>query len=751
MQIPLSSHALGYGDQRYAVPLTQEFFDYFDHRDLETRSGGMLEVLPGDDQVTVKLHLPVGDSEECTFMRVYRNEDIIRAEDIDPNGSEIPALGVWPDFCDAGWRGNFAIHAGPPHSKLRIQPLTLDRTEIPKTTRDDGNSQVWECSSPVLGFALFFEDDREKTVPIGMVLRKEANSAARLDQRLAWDVSLDFGTSNTHVCYRASGKAEIHELSLERRLLPLTKGSDALVREAAINLYPERGLRNAPIAVPLATVLNNREEITSFRDRQRGSPFFPCLEYEPYLNEYEVIDVKWSGSDAGIKEYLKGLVRHIAAEARKGGVATLNFHWSFPLSLPANQRRAMQAFWNTLRAEEIWGDLKLTVPQPGISESEATLRAIASHTPPILPVGTGRSLVIDVGGGSTDVAFWSPSGMEEQFSLKLGGSDLLNPLCTQEAVRDALIRACTGREPDDFIRSKFELRTAILTNYCLSHGTSSDGVRFGDMNPCSHPIPQHLFGASEDLAMDRGPWSVARTAIYLFFSGLSFYLGLCSREWIKKSKSEDGSQEGGFLSLYFGGRGSNLLAWLFNDSKYLRQVLKDAFMQGLTSEGHSAQSLEVGIQGPVFEFHRDLKPKTEVARGLLCPPVVKAFGMEDQLNEQTMPVEHGWKIDGDKQPLHWNHRLSRSDMAHLKAPSREDYSHTYIARFLEAVVPVHARALSLDEDLKGISPNWMAISEKVRQSVDERFPLQPLFIWELTSVIEAYLALRFGMVRGVGQ
>jgi hypothetical protein len=61
-----------------------------------------------------------------------------------------------------------------------------------------------------------------------------------------------------------------------------------------------------------------------------------------------------------------------------------------------------------------------------LSESEATCRTLAWFPKSPVPVGAGGlCIAVDVGGGSTDFAYWSKGNLLDQFSFKLAGNDVL--------------------------------------------------------------------------------------------------------------------------------------------------------------------------------------------------------------------------------------------------------------------------------------------------------------------------------------
>jgi hypothetical protein len=717
VELPLARTAMQRGSAKLALPLTPAFFEYFDAQDLADH-GDMLKVNEADQTVIVTLRLPLSGGRSMAFEKTYnRASDVLRWE-------PTPAFAVWPDFYAEDWQENFAAFAAPLDTSkgdFCAAPLLADGKMMVPSVNDRSQLpvRIWRCVSPPIGFSLTYRNPGSNvTLPVGLVLQEELQHPAAISETTAWGVSLDFGTSSTVVMARKKdGDPELLSLAGRTRFL----SESPLADDISLSLYPAAGA-----VPPFCTLLYEREATLiggGSSDYTLRFVYFPGERKKPLPN------VKW-GTKGGqaeqeqLKQYLEGLVRYIAAEARFQGVGKLKFNWSYPLALPANALRAMSDFWSTVARTYTRGRSMTVEVGESVSESDAVCRCLASLKTQVIPIRADTlTIAVDVGGGSTDVGFWSAGNLLDQVSCKVAANDVLDPRWVElEDFPRQLYWICDRSEIKDEVWKGMRDRASIYLNQLLTQAKDDAGKVFNDLNPATHPVPLsiHKHGAQDP------PWLYLRSMAYLFFNGISYYLGLHAR----KLQSQTGVKE---IYVYFAGRGASLLNWLTTDNKKLEQILCDAFQQGFVRDNPGCSPVAVTLVGPAIKFMRELPPpKHEVAIGLLCGRlgvVAKA--------PTTVVGEVRWK-SADGTEIGWNTEVTAAQLANLKPP--DDHESSYAYELLKIVLPRHADINLEMTGLQKLTLPTAAIQERLRRSAEvSEQVLQPIFACELKTLMDKYL------------
>ena len=692
VELTLSDRALHRGGVEIALPLTPAFLRFFRYDDLKAQPD-LLSVTTDRQDIVVRLRLPVFGEAPLTVERRYRRG-------IDTARVPTPVLALWPDFYSPDFSGNVALYCGD--GDLSVRPL-LDGGATLESSGAGPGQRLWTHKAPPIGFALYLKDS-----PAGIVLRESLPAPEKLRSDRTWTVAVDFGTSNTHVLVdEGGGNAPPLPLDLRGRTLCLTEAREEF-REALRYFYPQ----TAP-KLPLVTLLvRNQATLLGERSDERYTPlftFYPDL----LTSQGTVKNVKWGGStgvggtdaESPLRAYLLGLLRYIAAEARARGVSEVQYRWSYPLALPEGARGAMAGFWSTV---EPFSTALKVLPSASASESEAACRYLSQPKLGILPVGSSAlSIVVDVGGGSSDIGFWTRGRLLEQLSFYLAANHLTEEIVRFEGLAQTLFRICSGQIESTYeaARPAFEAQPTIMFNAVVSQARGWSG---GD--PQEHPVVKELFGGT--LAPHGGPpWVHARGLIYLLFTGLGFYCGVHARRLLAAEAEPAGipRDERRFF-LYFGGRGSSLLSWLSRSGEGLGRLLSAAFREGLSAEGPlpglDVARCRVEVMGPPIDYRDKAPPKEEVAGGLLCPP------------------------------------LAAAEARGARPPERQSDRHNeaLMQRFLDKVAGAAAPGGPLQELNLDLRSEALRVDpDKVQHRVHHAAVHHPIFIHELEVLLQAYL------------
>jgi hypothetical protein len=724
----------GTGDAKsYSLPLTPRFFEYFTHATVapptltpdQADTDVLTTVVAGDGDyksLTARLRIPLRNGGELLLEHSYPLKKGAIAE----VGASTPGFALWPDFYAPDWTHNFAAFNGPfklDDARFTVAPLfdggtTGAPSRVDTTERE---TRIWNCSRPPLGFAL-----SSNGIDAGIVLRRQLAPASQPVSGRSWRVSLDFGTANTMIAYQQdAGKTQT--LPLKARLLLLNRGDNQRMELISNTLYPREG------AVPPFRTLLYRAQATFIG--QPGDAYTLRFVFSPTDLDDLVSNLKWGGNAQALKDYLDGIVRYIACEARAAGVTSLIFKWSYPLSLPEASHEAMTNFW-TVQASSysIPNILSVTVGDPtqddseaAVSESEGTCRAIGHYDrTPVTVMADGLAIALDVGGGSTDFAFWSGGNLLDQFSFKLAGNDVLcGEWTTLANYLDTIHWLSLGTPLDAAAKKLVGNQAEIYVNFLLSQARSDkDPAVFDGANPLLHPAVLRIFGTKGQ--PKELPLLPIRTLVYLLFGGISYFAGLCSRT-LKVSNSN--------VTVCFGGRGASLLAWMSNNPELLKQVLQDFFVAGLRRDAENSLRKVKIVGPPLGEAALLPRLKEEVSLGMLQKPLGKA-----EIQGEPPIGEINWR-DGADKPVNWDATLTAAQVDQLHPPAAGDDGNCYIKDFLyvQAGQQKHAK-LNIDIDgIKKLTIDWDQIQNMVRMDILNTGVSQPVFACELKALMKQYV------------
>ncbi len=711
----------------FSVPLTPEFFRYFNHSDVSRLSIQINGT--GDARIlTATLNLPLRGGGVFPVQRVY---SLAPAQWVD-TGGVTPGFILWPDYYSENWTHNLAAYAGPreahgPHFQAAPIFSGGGTESFSQVNGLEKPVRVWECNKPPIGFSL-----RDNGASAGLVLRDSVAPPPAIIPNSSWRVSVDFGTANTMISYEANGDTNIHPLEIKPRLQFLN--DSPYTERLQDHIAPPVG------AVPPFRTLCYNSDVTVIG--KPGQTFVQRFSFIPEYVTLLVPNLKWGTNDSALRSYLTSVVRLVVCEARARGVESLRFKWSYPLALPSGPRGAMDAFWRVLQGNFSSDGLSVQTGdtgiggQPGeidISESEAACRALALFPGSPVPAGAeGLCVVLDIGGGSTDYAFWCRGRLLDYFSFKLAGNDVLRGgwIRKDRDFLKRLYRISTGGEatdipvinelqPEDFNKAE------MWVNHVLSLAKDKNGIRFQDgMSWLNHPAVQSIF--SDDLK--NKPWVNVRTLAYILLAGMTYFAGLRARAF-------SGDMAIPEITVVMSGRGASLCAWVSNNAGVLARLLSACFAKGYSRDnpGQLPRIQTVSaVLGPA-----GLPPlKSEVARGGLQ----RAIG---SVEPPQTPIlgELNWKRRKMAEPEKWDKRLEVHELSDLHPPNDSTGADCYIKELI-ALLETLRTGLNLDEENLNqakLAVNWANISSAL--NLDATGIVQPVFAIELKALMDQYFNL----------
>jgi len=737
--IPPSSDAKSLGDGKYALPLTPAFFQYFSVDEVGTP---LVSVQEAPLAVTVSLRLPLQSGGTLDVERTYRDTEIV----LPPEGAGVPALTVWPGFTDPDWSRNIAIYAsivpsrrGRTDREIQVAPFFSDgsaaQSERSTTTKP---ILVWSLRRPPLGFSFQTVDPQtRRRLSAGVIVRSDTDAPPQIRSNLRWQVAVDFGTSNTEIMLKAGERDQKPKpLSLRNRSRLLTQASEATLPLLRNVTSPEHTVR-PPIPTVLKyasqafsgdpsadisgaeayVVVNELADDLSLRYKADFEPFLATIAAAP---DRFVTDVKWgrgNDEDAPLRAYLQALAQLIACEARAAGAGNLEFRWSYPLSLPRRARAAMGNFWSSVRSSLSLSGMEVTASD-GLSESEALARCMANSSD-ILPVrAESLSIAIDIGGGSTDIGFWSRMTLLDRVSIRIAGNDIVR--LADPNLADFAYRAANGVPIDRVTAQTFVTRPELAWNMMLRQA-EENSQGYNPREPQKHP-----FLVAMGTQSGNAQWIHCRSAAFLVFAGITYYVGLHARKYATPVKD---------IAIYFGGRGSSILTWIAPE-RALRDSFTRAFQQGIGAglqEGDTIPS--VSFYGPAFSpVAGSLSLKEEVARGLL-EPSESSLSIAVSDKDTTIVGEMLW-TNHDGVVKQWDDVVTVEQLGDLRPPP--NHNSGYLAYLLARVISPAIEELNLDPLLDHVSIQSSWLQHNIGIAAEDRV-LQPVFAFELRGLLDAYV------------
>jgi len=452
---------------------------------------------------------------------------------------------------------------------------------------------------------------------LGMLPRARDMSTQEADAGGTAQISLDFGTSNTIVyCKRGEGTVEPLQFSARLRRFNEQRDDDGL--HADLEAEYTAFMPSTDVKPPFATVMQVRsadggDEGLNRAWKDAGEPalwrdyafFDPNVLHltESLLSgrggSNLIFDLKW-GDGADDRRRMGRYLRHIGMLALAEVVghrdlpapSSVEWRLSYPITAP-----------DSVAYRRILG---LAAPAPndphwsGVechTESQAALdyfREVQRAQPQAM-------LVLDIGGGSTDIALAAREKGVWQNSVRLAGDDLMTEfLLYNRAVLETLELAHIGK---DGVFGDRRARQAFM------HPPGDQPPAEKDRNAAkaiiNSPVFARVFAANWLHVRDEDALRPLKAGASVMMGGLCAFLGLQIRALLKVESAGLDARKLTSIRLCFGGRGSTVFKLLQDDPSFQH------VMRYLTAD--------LGLDDPpevTSYFSQDMKH--EVAKGMLA-------------------------------------------------------------------------------------------------------------------------------------
>lgn len=538
--------------------------------------------------IQVTLHLSHISNQYVDAQKEYYPDDAL--EVVEESEGAFPVISLWPpcymQSCDT-----YYIYLDESDADGKI--------EVALSNMEEGTN-VFVKAVKEYPRAISLQRTKEFGIPhdIGVVVPEYVPASPKGTVPMSAVVGIDFGTSGTTVYARISGKTASLIKIWEDHSVLLTQADDdarAYLSQRFITIDNPEQTRNKLYSVYRRTSDELLDKVTPILD----GVIYQAGEMEMIEDsERYMPDIKWDSTKTGayFEAFIKELCMHIWMELRKSFVTTIEWRYAFPSSL-----------WNINLYRNIWNKNILNFLNQNIkgvthnigktdyTESEASSMYFQkSNQIKMVNVDKGY-IVVDIGGGSTDIAVWQRQGQDRdatlvaQTSVPVAGRMLFTRLIALnlKSIKDYVFNNDDelGELQKLSEEGKYEIVNAIIEK--IIH-VKSDTIQraYWQDNQWSADLKYQIeFG------------------IAMLFFALGNFVGHLQKIGALEVQGREGS-----FSISVSGNGSKILDWVVNDEDYAK--LLSIFEEGIKSRKISFEPYSPRII-------KSSAPKQEVALGLL--------------------------------------------------------------------------------------------------------------------------------------
>ncbi|MCM8798812.1 MAG: hypothetical protein NC821_05050, partial [Candidatus Omnitrophica bacterium] len=564
---------------------------------------------------------------------------------------------------------------------------------------------IWKSSKPIEGVVCEYN-----TTPVGLIIPKFSSPESIKGNE--WFVGVDFGTSNTTVCYKEGKEGVPTLLRFEDRTLKLTRRADVEIKDFFIPRFMPFWEKESFTSI--YRILKTGGGGPQSEEMVLDGILLHLDTYPAYpitLTRGDVKpNLKWT-TETEERDYILNFLQHlvllIMAEARANGIKKLTFYSSYPSAFINQWISDLKGNWESGIVQKFKIERGFTI---NFSEEKFQTESVAAckywvGKREMAIGGTIASCVFDIGGGTTDIGIWMTTGskpeLKAQASIILAGNILTDFILRDNDFYITLIKLFS-ENPKDWMptfegiwtSSQKGLLVPALINTILKRKKEAEII--GE-------VRRQAFGAFKKL----------RTLIMFGGGALLYYLGLLLRD-IKREVPLEGCE------IFFSGNGSKLLKWICPDTDLfanLRKIIQE-------SADFDPQKAEL------IKFHYSRDPKEEVARGLLFEEEM------GKVEPKKIIGETGYSYQSAV--LEWNRGMEAvesMDFSKITVPNEFPE--------LEAYIRIYNQ-IADDIGLDNMKYQPVFIKNRIEFLLSQVDPkkvelIQPFFIEEVKEVLNRYL------------
>lgn len=522
---------------------------------------------------------------------------------------DLPILDLFPNYLGPSWRRYYLFQSDADTFDCRpyAHGATVETRQGDAYTEEQDGLQRKARVTEICGDDPFpdgIEVRAANGTPVGLVLTKRPLWDIR-GVAGRWVVGIDFGTSNTNVA-RQQGNSPVEgwTIDLPAYLRPLA----ADPRNQRDDLLQAFFLPNRNIDFPIPTLLDIRSP-----NPQQGRPILDYFIHFPvgYTWSKRVrTDIKWDAEGERVTEYfLESLLMLILLEATRQGIKDIDLRYTYPKAFSIGEQNVLKGEWTrTLETltkpgnpDALVGNVanQTVVVSGPAHHSEGKMASVyfsngSAITDALQRANALRSVCVDVGGGTSDLALLYDGDIVYDSSIRMAGGDIAAYIAARPRLQAALFSD-----------------TAQAALAATRHDTKLFGACInGVLRKEKARIPDQLNRQSNNPDVIQ-----LRQLIALKFGALAFHVGTVLGAMEKKGVAPGLAQkmrEGG-ISIHWGGNGGQLATWI-DFGNYRPDGLAAQMLNGLLY--YALSDAEIVPNGRLLLQVQSPSPKGEAAKGV---------------------------------------------------------------------------------------------------------------------------------------
>jgi len=445
-------------DKKYALPLTDTFFQYFNYADVEN----MLNFQElNETKVRVTLKIPTQNEEFLEIHRDYlqyldmNQENSIINYDARDMDTPLPYIMIWPPLHPENWEDKYYAFV---YGKRYTDDINQEEIVSLQFKDQEFNDINYERSRKNDKLEIFRLDTLPTYIQISdnqfngkgfLILNHNSLIKVENPDKSA-KVGIDFGTSHTNIAIALDdSEPEVLKYSSgfsgknlnDKDFITLVSFSNEEIGRGQIPILIIDYLKqyflpnslseahnNQSVDMPLPSMVLIEGDNVSYQALLNTSIAFSKDDLQKFNYDLDgqnihktyvqQTDLKWQPhlkQQQAVKEYLRILLLLLKYELIKRGVNLENveYHWAFPKSFSETLINDYKKMWYELLGKTEYTD-----------ESKAALLYF-DHID-ILPRNTPDiAIVIDTGGGSSDISIWQNGNVHILYSSLWAGKNLI--------------------------------------------------------------------------------------------------------------------------------------------------------------------------------------------------------------------------------------------------------------------------------------------------------------------------------------
>lgn len=551
-------------NSKYIIPLQSTILRFFSAQDIQDLLSPRFT--EEEHNVTFSLQLPVGSG----FCIIYKTYNLTSTKSFTEIG--VPVIDLFPRNMGSHWNRYYLIHSSS--DKMRVKPLSShiapNSMKYYEVYRDVENSGIQHkvCISH------FYTEEDSSLSPypdvfcfsdtanneMGLVLNLEEKTSSSSAQKECL-IGVDFGTTNTNIYLEIEGEKKKLTVDIPGYFKPITN-SDPDLRK---HILDQSFIPLSQINMPVPSTVRIYDKAKT--DHVLADYFLYKLSEESgqKLPDNVYSDIKWTEIDKQ-KQFFNSLLFLIFMEANNPRdqytVQRIEFRFSYPKVFNENEKGSFSTNWKGAIGSMysyLMGrnaDIRLINTRPFSGQmviTETSAEQIMAPSSDLFLLSEGESsglyamknniplqdgpIILDIGGGTTDISIWNDYSVLFDCSVKLAGRQLIKLFMVNANVREKLFSKQAKEKLDEYKNN--EEKFNVYVNYFLNKEEES----------IMNNLPLHA--TNPDIQ-----W--IKKLIMLQFCALIYY---CGQAYYFAKKTEDISDN---VMIFWGGNAARFIRWIDN-------------------------------------------------------------------------------------------------------------------------------------------------------------------------------------------